>query len=55
MTLDLETYLQQLKAQNAKYVLVMRDSELYTTNQEYFEALTKVYDGGIGYVAEVEK
>lgn len=55
VTLDLETYLQQLKAQNAKYVLVMRDSELYTTNQEYFEALTKVYDGGIGYVAEVEK
>ncbi len=50
--MDNEGLMKELEEEDANYVLVFRDSSWYVNDPEYFESLEKIYENGIGFIAE---
>lgn len=48
---DHTDYFEHLNAANPDYIVVLRDSQIYIDEQEYFNSLESVFDNDWGYVA----
>lgn len=52
--LDHTDYFNHLNESVAKYILVLKDSQIYMDEQSYFESLEKVYESESGFVAKLD-
>ena len=52
---DHTDYFNHLNESDAQYILVLKDSQIYQDEQEYFDSLERIYDTEIGFVGKLDR